>query len=56
MTTGLNAEPRLSYSIELLRELFKLTDKTKFRVLAYILSMAIIEAEDAYRKLMEKRE
>ncbi|PYE87266.1 hypothetical protein C7477_1141 [Phyllobacterium leguminum] len=36
MTAGLNAEPRLSYIIELLRELFQLTDKTKFRVLAYI--------------------
>ena len=46
MTADISAEARLSYIIEMLRELFKLLDKEQFRVLAYIISMAITEAED----------
>ncbi|PYE84184.1 hypothetical protein [Phyllobacterium leguminum] len=50
-----NTEARISYIIEMLRELFKLVDKDRFRMLAYMLSMAFIEAEDVYRNELTKR-
>lgn len=56
MTADISTESRLSYIIEILRELFKLLDKDQFRVLAYIISMAITEAEDVFRKEVLKRD
>ena len=56
MTADISTESRLSYVIEILRELFKLLDKDQFRVLSYIISMAITEAEDVFRKEVLKRD
>ncbi|GGB07139.1 hypothetical protein GCM10011491_39120 [Brucella endophytica] len=50
MTPESNTEAQLSSIIGLLRVLFKLVDREKSWLLAYMLSMAIIEAEDAYGK------
>ncbi len=55
MPVGINEEARISYTIEMLRELFHMVDKERFKTLAYIISMAIVEAEDAYCKEVTKR-
>ncbi|GGA78891.1 hypothetical protein GCM10011491_02620 [Brucella endophytica] len=55
MSAGINEEAKISYTIEMLRDLFEMVDQDRFKTLAYIISMAVIEAEDAYAKEVTKR-